>query len=178
MRGGTKNSYGEEAVKKSVVSLTINGAETQMLVAPGTTLLEALREDQGLTGTRRGCEQGTCGTCTVLVDGKPMLSCLIPVETIEEARIETIEVMTPAEGLHPIQEAFLEGFATQCGFCTPGMIMATAGLIAANPNPTREDAVRAISGNACRCTGYEAIIDAVLDAAARVRSANARAKAA
>jgi carbon-monoxide dehydrogenase small subunit len=165
-------------MKKSVVSLTINGAETQMLVAPGTTLLEALREGQGLTGTRRGCEQGACGTCTVLVDGRPMLSCLIPVEIIEEAQVETIEGMTPAEGLHSIQEAFLEGFATQCGFCTPGMIMATAGLLATNPNPTREDAARAISGNICRCTGYEAIIDAVLDAAARVRATSAQAKAA
>jgi carbon-monoxide dehydrogenase small subunit len=165
-------------MKKSVVSLTINGAETQMLVAPGTTLLDALREGQGLTGTRRGCEQGACGTCTVLLDGKPMLSCLIPVETIEDARVETIEGMTPAQGLHPIQEAFLEGFATQCGFCTPGMIMATAGLLAANPDPTRQDAVRAISGNICRCTGYEAIIDAVLDAAARMRTAATTAEAA
>jgi aerobic carbon-monoxide dehydrogenase small subunit len=164
-------------MKKSVLSLTINGSETQTLVAPGTTLLEVLRENQGLTGTRRGCEQGTCGTCTVLVDGKAMLSCLITAETIEDARVDTIEGMTPAQGLHPIQEAFLEGFATQCGFCTPGMIMATTALLATNPNPTREDAVRAISGNICRCTGYEAIIDAVLDAAQRVKAA-ARAEAA
>jgi carbon-monoxide dehydrogenase small subunit len=164
-------------MKKSVVSLTINGAETQTLVAPGATLLELLRENQGLTGTRRGCEQGSCGTCTVLVDGKPMLACLIPAEAIEDARIETIEGMTPAQGLHPIQEAFLEGFATQCGFCTPGMIMATSGLLAVNPNPTRDDVVRAISGNVCRCTGYESIIDAVLDAARRVQTA-ARAEAA
>ena len=165
-------------MKKSVVSLTINGSETQTLVAPGATLLELLRENQGLMGTRRGCEQGACGTCTVLVDGKTMLACLIPAETIEDARIETIEGMTPTQGLHPIQEAFLEGFATQCGFCTPGMIMATAGLLAVNPNPTREDAVRAISGNVCRCTGYEAIIDAVLDAAVRMRAAAQPAKAA
>ena len=164
-------------MKKSVVSLTVNGSETQALVAPGATLLELLRENVGLTGTRRGCEQGACGTCTVLVDGKPMLACLIPVETIEDANVKTIEGMTPAQGLHPIQEAFLEGFATQCGFCTPGMIMATSGLLAANPDPSREDAVRAISGNVCRCTGYEAIIDAVLDAARRVRAA-AQAKAA
>jgi carbon-monoxide dehydrogenase small subunit len=164
-------------MKKSVVSLTVNGSETQALVAPGATLLELLRENVGLTGTRRGCEQGACGTCTVLVDGKPMLACLIPVETIEDANVQTIEGMTPAQGLHPIQEAFLEGFATQCGFCTPGMIMATSGLLAANPDPSREDAVRAISGNVCRCTGYEAIIDAVLDAARRVRAA-AQAKAA
>jgi carbon-monoxide dehydrogenase small subunit len=165
-------------MKKSVISLTVNGAEAQMLVGPGATLLDVLRENQGLTGTRRGCDQGACGTCTVLVDGRPMLSCLIPAETIEDARVDTIEGLTPAQGLHPIQEAFLEGFATQCGFCTPGMIMATAGLLAVNPDPTREDAVRAISGNVCRCTGYEAIIDAVLDAAARVRAAATRAEAA
>jgi carbon-monoxide dehydrogenase small subunit len=156
-------------MKKAVVELTVNGAERQMLVPPGATLLDTLRE-QGLTGTRRGCDQGACGACTVLVDGRPMMACLLPVETIEGARIQTIEGLTPAAGLHPIQEAFLEGFATQCGFCTPGMIMATVGLLADNPAPTREDAVRAISGNICRCTGYAAIIDAVLDAAERLRA--------
>lgn len=165
-------------MKKSVLSLTINGSETQMLVAPGATLIEALRENQGLTGTRRGCEQGACGTCTVLVDGRPMLSCLIPAITIEDASVETIEGLTPAQGLHPIQEAFLEGFATQCGFCTPGMIMAAAGLLATNPTPTRDDVARAISGNVCRCTGYESIVDAVLDAAARMRAAGGQARAA
>ena len=166
-------------MKKAVVELTVNGAERQMLVLPGATLLDTLR-DQGLTGTRRGCDQGACGACTVLVDGRPMMSCLLPVETIEGARVETIEGLTPAEGLHPIQEAFLEGFATQCGFCTPGMIMATAGLLADNPEPTREDAVQAISGNICRCTGYAAIVDAVLDAAraAARRDAQATAKVA
>jgi aerobic carbon-monoxide dehydrogenase small subunit len=158
-------------MKHAVVSLTVNGAERQMLVAPGTTLLDALRENQGLTGTRRGCDQGACGACTVLLDGRTVMSCLVPVETVEDARVDTIEGLTPPQGLHPIQEAFLEGFATQCGFCTSGMIMATAGLLARNPDPTREDAVRAISGNVCRCTGYEAIIDAVLDAARRVNAA-------
>ena len=164
-------------MKHAVVSLTINGTERQMLVAPGTTLLEVLRENQGLTGTRRGCEQGGCGACTVLMDGRPVMSCLLPVETIEDARIDTIEGLTPAQGLHPIQQAFLDGFATQCGFCTSGMIMATAGLLAKNPNPTREEAVRAISGNICRCTGYESIIDAALDAARRLGDAS-RAEAA
>jgi aerobic carbon-monoxide dehydrogenase small subunit len=158
-------------MKHAVVSLTVNGAERQMLVAPGTTLLDALRENQGLTGTRRGCDQGACGACTVLLDGRTVMSCMVPVETVDEARVDTIEGLTPPQGLHPIQEAFLEGFATQCGFCTSGMIMATAGLLARNPDPTREDAVRAISGNICRCTGYEAIIDAVLDAARRVSAA-------
>lgn len=164
-------------MKHSVVSLTINGAERQMLAAPGTTLLDVLRESQGLTGTRRGCEQGACGTCTVLVDGRTAMSCMLPVETIEGAHVETIEGLTPPQGLHPIQEAFLEGFATQCGFCTSGMIMVAAALLAKNPNPAREDVVRAISGNICRCTGYEAIIDAILDAAVRVKSAS-RAEAA
>jgi carbon-monoxide dehydrogenase small subunit len=158
-------------MKHAVVSLTVNGAERQMLVAPGTTLLDALRVNQGLTGTRRGCDQGACGACTVLLDGRTVMSCLVPVETVENARVDTIEGLTPPQGLHPIQEAFLEGFATQCGFCTSGMIMATAGLLARNPDPTRDDAVRAISGNVCRCTGYEAIIDAVLDAAKRVDAA-------
>jgi aerobic carbon-monoxide dehydrogenase small subunit len=158
-------------MKHAVVSLTVNGAERQMLVAPGATLLEALRENQGLTGARRGCDQGACGACTVLLDGRTVMSCMVPVETVDEARVDTIEGLTPPQGLHPIQEAFLEGFATQCGFCTSGMIMATAGLLARNPDPTREDAVRAISGNICRCTGYEAIIDAVLDAARRVSAA-------
>lgn len=164
-------------MKHAVVSLTINGSERQMLVAPGTTLLDALRESQGLTGTRRGCEQGSCGTCTVLVDGKTVMSCLILVETIDEARVDTIEGLTPAQGLHPIQEAFLEGFATQCGFCTSGMIMVATALIEANPNPSRRDVVKAISGNVCRCTGYDAIIDAILDAARRVQAA-ARSQAA
>lgn len=160
-------------MKKSVVTLTLNGREEQMLVKPGETLLETLREGRGLTGARRGCEQGTCGACTVLVDGKAMLACLIPVETIDGAGVATIEGLTPSEGLHPIQAAFLEGFATQCGFCTTGMIMATASLLATNPDPSRDDAIRAISGNVCRCTGYAAIIDAVLDAARRVKAASA-----
>ncbi|MGO4839994.1 (2Fe-2S)-binding protein, partial [Rhizobiaceae sp. 2RAB30] len=120
-------------MKKSVVSLTVNGAERDALVAPGTTLLDLLRESQGLTGTRRGCEQGACGSCTVLVDGKAMMACLLPAETVDGTSVLTVEGLTPTAGLHPIQEAFLEGFATQCGFCTPGMIMATAGLLAANP---------------------------------------------
>ena len=165
-------------MKKSLVELTVNGSERQMLVLPGATLVEVLREDQGLTGTRRGCDQGACGTCTVLLDGRPVMSCLVPVETIQGASVETIESLTPVHGLHPIQEAFLEGFATQCGFCTSGMIMATAGLLRTNRNPSREDAIRAISGNICRCTGYEAIIDAVLDAAARVNASANRAEAA
>ena len=152
-------------MKKSVVELTINGAERQMLVLPGATLVEVLREEQGLTGTRRGCDQGACGTCTVLVDGQPVMSCLIPVETIQGASVETIEGMTPVHGLHPIQEAFVEGFATQCGFCTPGMIMASVDIINRHPEGLDEATVRAeLEGNICRCTGYHNIVKAVLAA--------------
>ena len=162
---------------KTLISCTVNGEEQTVLADTRDTLLDLLRDRLGLTGTKEGCGNGNCGTCTVLIDGKPMLACLLPAETIEGARIDTIEGLTPAQGLHPIQQAFLDGFATQCGFCTSGMIMVAAGLIETNPSPTRDDVVRAISGNVCRCTGYEAIIDAVLDAAARMRSTS-RAQAA
>jgi carbon-monoxide dehydrogenase small subunit len=127
-----------------------------------------VRESRGLTAAKRGCGQGTCGTCTVLLDGQPVMSCLVPVETIDGASVKTLEGVKGADGeLDPLQAAFLEGFATQCGFCTSGMIMAAEGLLAENPDPSREDVVRAISGNVCRCTGYESIINAILDAAQR-----------
>jgi carbon-monoxide dehydrogenase small subunit len=158
----------ENVMRNSRVSINLNGKVQDMLVQPGTTLLLALRENLGQTATRRGCEQGTCGSCTVLVDGRPVMSCLVPVEMIEGARVETLEGLTPAHGLHPLQEAFLEGFATQCGYCTSGMIMAATGLLAENLNPSRNDVIRAISGNVCRCTGYESIIDAILDGAKRL----------
>jgi aerobic carbon-monoxide dehydrogenase small subunit len=152
-------------MKNAAVSLNINGAQCEVLVAPGTTLLNLLREQQSLTGTRRGCDQGTCGSCTVMVDGKPKLSCIIAVETIEGAYIETVESLSPGNDLHPLQQAFIDGFATQCGYCTSGMIMAAKGLLARNTDPNRDDVIRAISGNVCRCTGYDAIVDAILVAA-------------
>ena len=153
-------------MKGSVVSITLNGAERETLVAPGTTLLNLLREHQKLTGTRRGCDQGTCGSCTVLVDGKAKLACLIPIETIAGSRVETVENLAMNNELHPLQQAFVEGFATQCGFCTSGMIMAAKGLLSVNPKPSRADVIKAISGNVCRCTGYESIVDAITAAAA------------
>jgi carbon-monoxide dehydrogenase small subunit len=166
-------------MKSSHIALSVNGREHEVLVRPGTTLVAALRESLGLTATRRGCEQGTCGTCTVLVDGKAMLSCLCLAETLPEGvRIETLEGLSPdAVHLHPLQQAFLDGFATQCGFCTSGMILAAKALLDRNPAPTRADVVRAISGNVCRCTGYESIINAVLDAAAQMRAAKPAAAA-
>jgi aerobic carbon-monoxide dehydrogenase small subunit len=152
----------------SVIELEVNGEPREFLAPPGTTLLSALRDTLGLTAAKRGCGQGTCGTCTCLLDGDAVMSCLVAVETVNGSSVKTLEGVTKPDGsLAPIQEAFLEGFATQCGFCTPGMIMAAEALLAENPNPTREDVVRAISGNVCRCTGYESIIRAILDAAER-----------
>jgi carbon-monoxide dehydrogenase small subunit len=155
-------------MRSRVIELTVNDEPREFLATPGTTLLSALRESLGLTAAKRGCSQGTCGTCTVLLDGQPVMSCLVPVETIDGASVKTLEGVNRDDGeLDPVQAAFLEGFATQCGFCTSGMIMAAEGLLAENPAPTRDDVIRAISGNVCRCTGYESIINAILDAAER-----------
>jgi aerobic carbon-monoxide dehydrogenase small subunit len=152
----------------SVIELEVNGEPREFLAPPGTTLLSALRETLGLTAAKRGCAQGTCGTCTCLLDGEAVMSCLVPVETVNGSTVKTLEGVTNPDGsLAPIQAAFLEGFATQCGFCTAGMIMAAEALLAENPDPAREDVVRAISGNVCRCTGYESIVAAILDAATR-----------
>jgi carbon-monoxide dehydrogenase small subunit len=157
-------------VPSSVIELEVNGEPREFLAPPGTTLLGALRESLGLTAAKRGCAQGTCGTCTCVLDGEAVMSCLVPVETINGSSVKTLEGVTKPDGsLSPLQQAFLDGFATQCGFCTPGMIMAAEALLAENPSPTREDVVRAISGNVCRCTGYESIINAILDAAERSR---------
>jgi len=156
----------------SVIELQINGEEQEFIAKPGTTLLSALRDTLGLTAAKRGCGVGTCGTCTCLLDGEAVMSCLVPVETVNGSSVKTLEGTTPSDGtLSPIQQAFLDGFATQCGFCTPGMIMAAEALLAENPTPTRADVVRAISGNVCRCTGYESIIRAILDAADRINHA-------
>ena len=149
----------------SVIELEVNGEPQEFLAAPGTTLLSALRENLGLTAAKRGCAQGTCGTCTCHLDGVAVMSCLVPIETVNGSSVTTLEGTTPPEGLSKLQQAFLDGFATQCGFCTSGMIMAAEALLASNPNPTREDVVTAISGNVCRCTGYESIINAILKAA-------------
>ncbi len=150
-----------------VIELVVNDEPREFLAAPGTTLLASLRESLGLIAAKRGCGQGTCGTCTVLLDGAPVMACLVPVETIQGATVRTLEGVAVDGELDAVQSAFLEGFATQCGFCTSGMIMAAEALLDANPDPTRDDVIRAISGNVCRCTGYESIINAILDAAQR-----------
>src|SRR5687768_1192783 len=152
----------------SVIEIEVNGEPQEFIAKPGTTLLSALRDTLGLTAAKRGCGVGTCGTCTCLLDGDAVMSCLVPVETVNGSTVKTLEGVAAQDGtLAPIQQAFLDGFATQCGFCTPGMIMAAEALLAENPNPTREDVVRAISGNVCRCTGYESIIRSILDAAGK-----------
>ena len=150
----------------TIVTLTVNGQEAEFLAKPGTTLLSALRDTLGLVAAKRGCAQGTCGSCAVIVDGQEVPSCLIPVETMNGAEVRTLEGLADGNNLSPLQTAFVEGFATQCGFCTSGMLMAATALLEENAAPTRDDVVRAISGHVCRCTGYEPIIDAVLVAAA------------
>ena len=152
-----------------IVNLKVNGVGQTFLARPETTLLLALRDQLGLTGAKRGCAQGACGSCTVLLDGEPVVSCLVPAVTVDGADVATVEGLADGEKLSDVQQAFLDGFATQCGFCTPGMIMAAKALLDRNPNPTRDEVNEAISGNVCRCTGYEPIVSAILDAAERRR---------
>jgi carbon-monoxide dehydrogenase small subunit len=153
--------------KKQVVSATINGNATEFLCEPRQTLLEALRDNLDLTGTKEGCSNGNCGACTVLLDGHPVVSCLVLAMEAEGAQITTIEGIAPSEGLDPIQQAFLENAALQCGICTPGFIVATKALLDANPSPTENEVRFALANNLCRCTGYDKIVRAVLDAAER-----------
>lgn len=158
---------------KVPVHFTLNGEEKAEFVESGTTLIKALREKIGDMSVKGGCQQGTCGSCSVLIDGEIRLSCLTLAETCGGTSIETTAGLAQAGGvLHPLQRAFNEGFATQCGFCTPGMLIAAKALLDRNPQPSREDVVDAISGNVCRCTGYEPIIQAILSAS-RANSVNA-----
>lgn len=150
---------------KVPVQFILNGSEKAEFVDSGTTLLHALRDKIGDTSPKGGCHQGSCGACSVIIDGELKLSCLTLAETCNGADIHTTSGLAEGGVLHPLQRAFLDEFATQCGFCTPGMIMAAKVLLDHTPNPTREDVVEALSGNICRCTGYEPIIKAVLSAA-------------
>lgn len=154
-------------MSKTPVQFRLNGRETALFVDGGANLLTALRASAGDTSPKFGCGQGTCGACTVLVDGEPQLACLTLAETCTGAAIETASGLADGGGFHPLQEAFMDGFAAQCGFCTPGMLMAAKALLDQNPSPSRDDVIQAISGNICRCTGYTPIIEAILDAAAR-----------
>lgn len=157
-----------------IVSFELCGREVEVMVKPMTTLQSVLRNQLGFTGTKEGCRQGGCGSCTVLVDGEPMMSCLLPVEDVAGRRVTTIEGVTPVEGLHPIQQAFLEANGFQCGYCTPGMVLVTKALLEHNPRPSREEIVEALGGNLCRCTGYLPIVDAIQAAAGDVAAAGER----
>ena len=152
-----------------IVSLVVNDQPREFLAPPGGSLLSCLRDSLGLTAAKRGCGQGTCGTCTVLVDDRPVVSCLVAVATVEGSSVRTLEGVTRDGELDEVQSAFMDDFATQCGFCTAGMIMSAEALLERNPDPSREEVVEAISGNVCRCTGYASIITAILDAARRRR---------
>jgi carbon-monoxide dehydrogenase small subunit len=155
-----------------IVSLTVNERPQEFIAQPGASLLTALRDALGLTAAKRGCAQGACGSCTVLLDDQPVPACLAAVETVDGSSVRTLEGVASDGELDEVQSAFLEDFATQCGFCTSGMIMTAEALLAENPAPTRAEVVEAISGNVCRCTGYEPIVTAVLDAAGRRAARN------
>jgi carbon-monoxide dehydrogenase small subunit len=152
-------------VASTIVTFELGGREIEVMVKPMTTLQAVLRNQLGLTATKDGCRQGGCGSCTVLVNGEPMLACLLPVEDVAGMRVTTLESITPAGGLHPIQRAFLDAHALQCGYCTPGMVMVSKALLDHDPAPS-DDAIRqALTGNICRCTGYRPIVEAVCRAA-------------
>ena len=150
---------------KRIVSLWLNGRRREDAVADGLLLIDYLREDQGLTGTKRGCDGGECGACTVLIGNEPRLACLTLVACCDGRRIETIEALAKGGRLNPLQRAFHEKLGTQCGYCTPGMIMAAEALLRRNPDPSEAEIRAALSGNLCRCTGYVKIIESVQAAA-------------
>ena len=150
---------------KRLINLTVNRKKYELAVAPNMTLADMLRKELGLTGTKKGCDAGDCGTCTVILDGKPVNSCLVLALQANGRDVLTIEGVATDEGLHPIQKSFVEKGAIQCGFCSPGMILSAKALLDGNPKPTELEVRTAISGNLCRCTGYQKIVEAILSTA-------------
>jgi carbon-monoxide dehydrogenase small subunit len=163
------NTAASTAGRKVTMTLSVNGEAQEVAFLPEKTLLEVLREDLGLTGTKHGCELGECGTCTVLMDGEPRLSCLVLALDCEGVTIETVEGLTTAAGPHPLQKAFADLNAAQCGYCTPGFLMTAKALLDSDPAPSRQAMKEELAGNLCRCTGYEMIYRAIDRAAAEVR---------
>lgn len=151
------------------IRFVLNGQEHETTVKANMTLADLIRYQLGLTGTKKGCEKGECGACTVLIDGKAVNSCLVLAPQIEGKEIITVEGLAEEGELHPLQRSFIEHSANQCGFCTPGMLLSAKGLLDENPRATKQEVRRAISGNLCRCTGYNKITEAILDAADKMR---------
>ena len=156
-------------MSKRHVTTTVNGDAAEFLADAGTTLLDALRDELGLTGSKEGCGSGDCGACSVIVDGRLVCACLMLAAEAEGRRIETIEGLAHGSELHPLQQKFLEHAALQCGFCTPGLLVAAKALLAENPDPTETEIRYWLAGNLCRCTGYDKVVRAVIDAAAEMR---------
>ena len=159
---------------KKELHITVNGDEYHLFVDVRRTLLEVIREDIGLTGTKNGCGAGECGACTVLLAGEPVNSCLVLAHEADGEEVVTIEGLAQGGVLHPVQEAFVEQGAIQCGFCTPGMVLTTKALLDRKPDPTREDIIHGLKGNLCRCTGYVKIFDAVQSASCRLQEGESR----
>jgi len=155
------------------VQAKVNGIELEFLAEPRQTLLEVLREELRLTGTKEGCSNGNCGACTIIMNGRPVNSCLILAVQADGQEIQTIEGLASGTALHPLQQAFLEEAALQCGFCTPGFLMASKALLGKIPEPTEDEVRHHLAGNLCRCTGYDKIVRAVMKAAERMRAARA-----
>lgn len=153
---------------KQFMRFNVNGEIYEEEIDVRRTLLEVLREDFGLMGTKRACNEGECGVCTVLIDGRPVAACLVLAVEAQEKGIETVEGMGQDGQLHPLQQAFIDHGAFQCGFCTPGVLMAAKGLLLENPKPTEEEVRNGIAGNLCRCSGYNKYVDAILDAARKL----------
>jgi carbon-monoxide dehydrogenase small subunit len=162
-------------MEKRIIRLTVNDEEEELMVTPNRTLLEVLRNDLNLTGAKEGCGEGACGACTVLVDGQPVYSCLTLAVEVQGKAITTIEGLADGARLHPIQQAFVDHAAIQCGFCSPGMILIAKALLDENPRPTQQEAREGISGNVCRCTGYAKIVEAILEAAEMIQEGGSHA---
>ena len=159
------------------LTMTVNGNPVTLEIEPRAVLLDVIRDRLGLTGAKRSCDTQVCGACTVLLDGAPVSACCTLAYEADGRAVETIEGLSGPDGLHPIQQAFVDNVAIQCGFCTPGFVLTTKALLAENPRPTRADIEEYLGGNLCRCTGYWNILEAVADAAARLASSNGRSEA-